>query len=157
FDPFTGLSIATMAKLTETNKVDRAKAQQIYDTLKNLPDDEPRLAFLETALFAGALEADSVAQEYYKRRYKQQYKALPHNWNFEFFFWNWGEAPFADRVTVDHVLLMSKALFYEDLERRKFGFDRGIEGPAGRTVADPSGKRTADTQRLLSELNDDRN
>ena len=52
---------------------------------------------------------------------------------------------------------MSKAVFYEDLARRKFGFDRGIEGPEGRTVADPSGQRTADSLRLISELNHDRN
>jgi Domain of unknown function (DUF4157) len=157
FDPFTGLSIRTMEKLTETNKPNRAKALEIYNILKNLPDDEPRRAFLETALFAGALEADSDAQKYYKEKYKQQYKALPHNWNFEFWFWNWGEAPFADRVTVDHVAAMSKALFYEDIERRKFGFDRGIAGPEGRTAADSGGERIPDSLRLLSELNNDRN
>lgn len=156
FDPFTGLSFDTMKKLTDTNSVDRAKALEIYETLKKLPD-EPRRAFLETALFAGALEADSDAQSYYKEKYKQQYKALPHNWDFKLLPWNWGEAPFADRLTVDHVALMSNALFYEDIERRKFGFDRGVEGPEGPTVADPGGKRTADSLRVIAELNKDRN
>src|SRR5207237_10442199 len=156
FDPFTGLSIATMEKLTDTNEVDREKALEIYNILKKLPDEEPRRAFLETALFAGALEADSDAQKYYKEKYKQQYKALPHNWDFALRFWKW-DAPFADRLTVDHVALMSNALFYEDVERRKFGFDRGIEGSEGRTVADPGGTRIADSARLISELNTDRN
>lgn len=156
FDPFTGLTIGTMEKLTDTNSVDREKALEIYRILKELPE-EPRRAFLETALFAGALEADPDAQKYYKKKYKQQYKALPHNWDFAFWFWNWGEAPFADRLTVDHVALMSSALFYEDTERRKFGFDRGIEGPKGRSVADPGGKRIADSTRLIAELNNDRN
>ena len=155
FDPFTGLSIGTMEKLTDTNEIDRTKALEIYDILKKLPDEEPRRAFLETAMFAGALEADSDAQKYYKEKYKQQYKALPHNWDLAF-PWNW-DAPFADRLTVDHVLLMSNALFYEDIARRKFGFDRGIEGLEGRTVADPGGKRIADSLRLISELNNDRN
>jgi hypothetical protein len=156
FDPFTGLSITTMERLTGTNSLDRAKALKLYDILKGLPD-EPRRAFLETALFAGAVEADSDAQKYYKEKYKQQYKALPHNWNFAFFFWNWGETPFADRLTVDHVALMSSALFYEDIARRQFGFDRGIEGPEAGTAADPGGKRVADSLRLISDLNDDRN
>jgi hypothetical protein len=156
FDPFTGLTIGTMERLTDTNEVDRKKAQEIYDILKGLPE-EPRRAFLETALFAGMLEADSDAQKYYKKKYKQQYKALPHNWDFAFWFWNWGEAPFADRLTVDHVALMSKALYYEDTERRKFGFDRGIEGYRSKTISDPGGKRPADTARLIAELNKDRN
>jgi hypothetical protein len=156
FDPFTGLSIRTMEKLTDTNKPDRGKALEIYNFLKNLPDDEPRRAFLETALFAGSLEADSDAQKYYKEKYKQQYKALPHNWNFAFWPWNW-DAPFADRLTVDHVAAMSKALFYEDIARRKFGFDPGIAGPQGPTIADPGGTQKPDSERLIDELNNDRN
>lgn len=155
FDPFTGLSHGAMEKLTATDKPDRAKAQDIYNILKQLPD-EPRRAFLETALFAGGLETDSDAQKYYKEKFKQQYNALPHNWDFTPWFWNW-DAPFADRLTVDHVAAMSKALYYEDIARRKFGFDRGVEGPEGPTIADPGGTQKPDTERLISELNDDRN
>lgn len=156
FDPYTGLSHKTMERLTDTNEVDHEQAQEIYATLKRLPEEQRR-AFIDTALFAGALEADKDAEKYYKKTYRQQYKALPHNWDFAFFPWNWGEAPFADRLTVDHVALMSRKLTYEDLARRKFGFDKGIQAEAGRTIADPAGKRTSDAERLLGQLQDDRN
>ena len=99
----------------------------------------------------------ATRRRYYKQKYKQQYKALPHNWDFKFWFWNWGEAPFADRLTVDHVALMSSALFYEDLERRKFGFDPGIDQPKDGTAAGASGKVSPDSLRLIAELDNDRN
>ena len=159
FDPFTGLSIHAMERLTETHTPDRAKALAIYAFLKNIPDEDSRRAFLETALFAGALEGDSEArdaQKFYKEKFKQEYQALPHNWKATLAFWNW-DAPFADRITVDHVAAMTNALFYEDVERRRFGFDRGIEGAEGTTIADPQGASIPDSARLISELNNDRN
>lgn len=156
FDPFTGLSLKTMKQLTDTNAVDHDKALEMYGMLKKLPDEQRR-AFLDTALFAGALESDKDAQKYYKKSYKEQYKALPHNWDFAFFPWNWGEAPFADRLTVDHAALMSGQLNYEDLARRKFGFDKGLQGGKGRSISDPTGKRISDAARLLEQLQANQN
>ncbi len=156
FDPFTGISKKIMGILTDTNEVDREKAQEIYSILKKLPE-EKRRAFLETASFAGTLEADKDAEKYYRKKYKKQYKALPHNWDFAFFPWNWGGAPFADRLTVDHIALMSSSLFYEDLERRKFGFDKGIESEAGSSINDPSGTRVDDATRLIEQLSSNKN
>src|SRR5690606_15404304 len=128
FDPFTGIRKQTMAYLTDTDEVGREEALKIYEQLKVLPEEQRR-AFIETAMFAGALEADKDAEAYYRKNYKAQYKALPHNWDSAFLPWNWPEwdAPFAERLTVDHVDLMSNALNYEDKAIRKFGFDRGID------------------------------
>ncbi len=155
-DPYTGLSLNTMEKLTDTNEVNHEQALRMYDILKGLPEEQRR-AFLDTALFAGALESDADAQKYYKEKYKKYYQGLPHNWDFAFFPWNWGEAPFADRLTVNHAALMSSQLYYEDLVRRKFGFDRGLSETQGKSPADPSGTRITDKQRLLEQLKSDRN
>jgi len=156
FDPFTGISKENIEKLTDTNEVDRKKAQEIYKILRKLPEEQ-RNAFFETAVFAGNLETDKDAQKFYKKKYKKLYKALPHNWDFAFFPWNWGEAPFADRMTIDHVLLMSSALYYEDLARRKFGFDRGIDSKTKKSIYDPTGTGKDDATRLLDQLRDSKN
>lgn len=152
FDPFTGLSQATFEKLTDTNSVDRDTALEIYRTLKYL-DEEQRRAFLETALFAGTLEADKDAQAFFKKNFGAQYKALPHNWDFAFLPWNWGEAPFADRLTVDHIALMSSALRYDDKTAHKFGFDKGIE----MAPFESKGKMTSHATKLIENLQDDNN
>lgn len=152
FDPFTGLSKATFEQLTDTNSVDREKALEIYRTLKYL-DEEQRRAFLETAMFAGTVEADKDAQALFKQNFGAQYKALPHNWDFMLMPWNWGEAPFADRLTVDHVALMSSALRYDDKTAHKFGFDRGIE----MAPFESKGKMTSHATKLIENLQDDKN
>lgn len=152
FDPYTGLSKDTYERLTDTNSVDRDKALEIYRTLKYL-DEEQRRAFLETALFAGAVEADADAQAHFKKEFGPQYKALPYNWDFMFLPWNWGEAPFADRLTVDHVALMSSALRYDDKTAHKFGFDKGIEMAPFAS----KGKMTSHATKLIENLLDDKN
>ncbi|MCB0643280.1 MAG: DUF4157 domain-containing protein, partial [Phaeodactylibacter sp.] len=148
FDPFSGLTLQTYERLTDTNSIDRKEALQIYETLKGV-GDEQRRAFLDTALFAGALESDKDAEKYYKQKYKAQYKALPHNWDFAL-PWNsehW-YTPFADRVTVDHAELMSNNLNYEDKGTRKFVFDRGIDSSINRD----KGQTTRDTDRLMEQI-----
>jgi hypothetical protein len=103
----------------------RTGALAIYAFLKNIPDEDSRRAFLETALFAGALEGDQEGardkKKFYKEKFEQEYKALPNYLKETLAFWNW-DAPFAHRVTVDQVAAMTNALFYEDVERRRFGF-----------------------------------
>jgi hypothetical protein len=155
-DPYTGLSLNTMETLTDTNEVNHKQALRMYNILKGLPEEQRR-AFLDAALFAGNLESDADAQKYYKKKYRKYYQGLPHNWDFAFFPWNWGEAPFADRLTVDHAALMSRQLYYEDLVRRKFGFDRGLSETQGKSPADPDGTRITDKQRLLEQFKSDRN
>ena len=150
FDPFTGLRKSTFETLTDTNEVDRKKALQLYRIMKNLPEEQRR-AFLDVALFSGSVEADKDAEKYYRKYYKKQYKALPHNWDFAFWPWNW-EAPFADRLTVDHAALMSSALNYEDKAVREFGFDLGIDKDSSPSPGDPTGKKESDANRLLKEM-----
>lgn len=156
FDPFTGLLKSTFETLTDTNEVDRKKALEIYAIMKSLPDEQRR-AFLDLALFAGTVEANKDAEKYYKKYYKAQYKALPHNWDFAFWPWNWGEAPFADRLTVDHVALMSYALNYEDKAVREFGFDMGISKKPEPTAGDPGAKRESDADKLIRQIKEPSN
>ena len=152
FDPFTGLTHETFETLTDTNEVDHKKAKEIYEILKKIPPEQRR-AFLDTALFAGSLESDKDAQKYYRKKFKKQYKALPHNWDFAFWPWNWGEAPFADRMTIDHAALMSGMLNYEDKATREFGFDKGID-----SSLDPhSGKLVKDSDRLINQMKEEAN
>ncbi len=154
FDPFTGIRKQTMEYLTDTNEMDREQALRIYEQLKVLPEEQRR-AFLDAALFAGALEADKDAEAFYKKNFGKQYKALPHNWDSAILPWNWPkwDAPFAERLTVDHVALMSSALNYEDKETRKFGFDRGLDY----TVDKNAGKDKSDAERLLLQIKDPAN
>jgi hypothetical protein len=152
FDPFTGVSKEIFDYLTDTDKIDKERAIGIYDTLKGLPEEQ-RNAFLDTAAFAGSLEADKDAEKYYSKNYKAQYKALPHNWDTAIMPWNWGkwDAPFAERLTVDHVALMSSKLTYEYKDTRKFGFDTGID--SSKDVA--AGKDKSDKDKFMGQLQDD--
>lgn len=154
FDPFTGIRKKTMDFLTDDNEINRDEAVAIYEQLKVLPDEQRR-AFLDTAAFAGALEADKDAEAWYKKNFKAQYKALPHNWDSAIMPWNWGnwDAPFAERLTIDHVALMSGALNYEDTATRKFGFDTGID----KKPVEKNGLLTSDAARLIAQLKDDAN
>ncbi len=152
FDPFTGVTKAIFEDITDTNEVNKEKAIEIYETLKRLPEEQ-RNAFLETAAFAGTLELDKDAEKYYSKNYKAQYKALPHNWDSALMPWNWGkwDAPFAERLTVDHLALMSSKLTYEYKSTRKFGFDTGID-----TSKDAAaGKDKSDAEKLIAQLQDD--
>lgn len=151
FDPFTGITIASMERLTDTNSVDSKRAIEIYTILKDIPE-EKRRAFLDTALFAGSLEAEKDAAAFYEKKYKAQYKALPHNWDFALLPWNWN-APFADRVTVDHAALMSQHLTYEYKATRAFGFDTGIDTSFNAN----KGQVESDASRLIDQLIDQDN
>lgn len=152
FDPFTGTSKEVFEYLTDTNEVSKERAIGIYETLKKLPEEQ-RNAFLESAAFAGMLEADKDAEKYYSKNYKAQYKALPHNWDSAIMPWNWGswDAPFAERLTIDHVALMSAKLTYEYKATRKFGFDTGID--SGKNVA--AGQDKSDAEKFMQQLQDD--
>jgi hypothetical protein len=156
FDPFTGLLQSTFDMLTDTNEVDHKKALKLYAIMKSLPEEQ-RKAFIDVTLFAGSIEANKDAEKYYKKYYKTQYKALPHNWDFAFWPWNWGEAPFADRLTIDHVALMTYALNYEDKAVREFGFDLGISKQPLPNAADPNARRASDADRLILELKEPAN
>jgi hypothetical protein len=151
FDPFTGITKGTMEFLTDTNDMSPKEALAVYNKLKVLPEEQ-RLAFMDTALFAGGLELNKDAEAYYEKRYKSQYKALPHNWDFALRPWIW-DAPFAERLTIDHVALMSEGLNYEDKSIRKFGFDRGIDVQP----YEKKGVKTSDATRLIEQLQDDTN
>lgn len=154
FDPYTGIRMRTMEYLTDTNEIDRKQALKIYEQLKVLPEEQ-RKAFIDVTIFSGAVEADKDAEKYYKKNYKAQYKALPHNWDSAILPWNWSkwDAPFAERLTIDHVDLMSNALNYEDKATRKFGFDRGIA-----TKTNPEGgKIKNDAERLIIQIKDTNN
>ncbi len=152
FDPFTGTSKEVFEYLTDTNEVNKERAIGIYETLKKLPEEQ-RNAFLEAAAFAGSLEADKDAEKYYSKNYKAEYKALPHNWDSAIMPWNWGswDAPFAERLTIDHVALMSAKLTYEYKATRKFGFDTGID--SGKNVA--AGEDKSDAEKFMAQLQDD--
>ena len=148
FDPYTGMSKATFERLTDTNEVDRKKALEIYQLLDALPAEQ-RNTFLETSAFAGALEADQDAEKYYKKKFRKQYKALPHNWDAAIWPWQWGswDAPFAQRLSIDHAALMSYKLNFEDKTARKFGFDAGLDN------GDPKSKKTTTAvNRLITAL-----
>lgn len=152
FDPFTGIRLSTMEYLTTTKNVDRDQAARIYNQLLYL-DEKQRQAFIEVAAFAGKLEADKDAEAYYKNKFEDQYKALPHNWDSAILPWNWPkwDAPFAERLTIDHVALMSTNLNYEDKETRKFGFDRGINTEIDKA----KGQTISDANRLINQLKDE--
>jgi hypothetical protein len=163
FDPFTGITKGTMEFLTDTNDMDPKEALAVYNKLKVLPEEQ-RLAFMDTALFAGGLEVNKDAEKYYEEKFKSQYKELPHNWDHMLWPWqwhktlwpgNWGDldAPFADRLTVDHIDLMSRGLNYEDKSTRKFGFDRGVN----MQPYEKKGVKTSDATRLIEQLQDDNN
>jgi hypothetical protein len=151
FDPFTGIRLTTMNFLTDDNEINREEALAIYNQLKLLPEEQRR-TFIETAAFAGALEADKDAQAWYKKHFKAQYKALPRNWDFALSPWKW-DLPFAERLTVDHVALMSGQLAYEDTATRKFGFDTGID----KKPVEKNGMLTSDAAKLIAQLKDDGN
>ncbi|SFQ47501.1 eCIS core domain-containing protein [Parafilimonas terrae] len=152
FDPFTGITKSVYEDITDTNEVNKEKAIEIYDALKKLPDEQ-RNAFLETAAFAGTLEADKDAEKYYRKNFKAQYKALPHNWDSAIMPWNWDrwDAPFAERLTIDHVALMSAKLTYEYKSTRKFGFDTGIDNKKDAAA----GKDKSDAEKLIAQMQDD--
>jgi hypothetical protein len=154
FDPYTGIRHETMKNLTDTNSVDRERALFIYNQLRIL-DEEQRKAFIETGVFASALESDKDAEDYYKKKYGAQYAVLPHNWDAAIWPWTWGtwDAPFAERLTIDHVALMSSALNYEDKSTRSFGFDRGIDTAVDKT----KDKTISDATKLIQSLQDDAN
>ncbi|HEX5153069.1 MAG TPA: DUF4157 domain-containing protein [Parafilimonas sp.] len=152
FDPFTGTTKEIFEYITDTNEIDKEKAIGIYEVLKKLPEEQ-RNAFLETAAFSGTLEADKDAEKFYKKNYKAQYKALPHNWDAAIWPWRWGswDAPFAERLTIDHVDLMSSKLTYEFKSTRKFGFDKGIDFSKNAAA----GQDKSDADKFILLLQDD--
>ena len=131
FDPYTGISNATMKELSHPSKVkkDRDIALKRYTILQDLLE-ENRRAFFDVASFVGTLIEEKDKNTYYKKKYHEQYKALP---------------------SEDLVAKMSENLNYEDMESLEFGFDRGINADTDK------GTKSSDADRIITQLQDDEN
>lgn len=159
FDPYTGISLETMKKLTSKEEPNEEEAKELYLILSRIPQ-EMRMAFFQTGAFAKSLVDNDLKHNYYKRKFSKAYKSLS---NKKYYVPNWsqtgGLGADSQEYTIeseahDYASTIGNSLSQEFLEHKSFGFDKGIDSSKKNKTIEETDKNSGerDTNNLLKEI-----